>query len=263
MAKVIDEVLDRAVARIVLHDPECRNALDGQTRADLAQALQRLNAIPRVRAIVIGADRGNFSVGGDLSHVAEHVAGQSAHRTMLAVTELALQLHNSPKPLVAAVSGYCLGAGAGLALLCDEIVMARSATIGFPFLKLGVLPDCGITFSLPRRIGGVAARRALIDARNFQADDALASGLVDAVADDGALWNVALARARTLAEMPAHALLQLRRMLRADPATLPAALDLEALNQSICFGSEDLAEGLAAFREKRRPDFLKADGLHP
>lgn len=253
---VTAEIGDREVATIVMCDPSGRNALDARLRQALADELLRLQQHDGVRAIVIAAETGNFSVGGDLSQIADHVAGQEAHRTMRSAGQLALLAGLSPKPLVAAVSGHCLGAGAGLALLCDFIVMGKGATIGFPFLKVGLVADFGISYTLPQRIGTPAARRALMEARTFTAEEALTIGLADAVVEDDAIRNAALAQARRLAEAPAEALLQLRLMLREPPTNLASALQSEALHQSICLGSADMHEGVSAFREKRKPDFI-------
>ena len=248
------------IRRLALNDPKGRNELDADARSELASGLQDAYGDPDIRAIVIGTDVRNFSAGGDLARVAEYAAGQSSHRMMRSVNDLARLLHGSPKPLIAAVAGHCVGAGAGLALLCDVIVCGRSAKLGFPFLKLGLVPDFGVSFSLPRRIGAPAARRALLGGLIYDGDDALALGLVDECVDDGQLNEAALDKAALLADAPANALLQLRLMLRREAATLADALETEALNQAICFGSADLAEGIAAFREKRPANFVPAGG---
>lgn len=257
MGAVGRDIMENGVARIVLDDPAGRNPLDQAAREAIAGHLGALCADPSVRAIVIGAEGRNFSVGGDLSQIAGHVAGQPAYQMMRSVNELALLVDASSKPIVAAVGGHCIGAGAGLALLCDQIVVGRSAAIAFPFLKVGLVADFGVTFSLPRRIGLVQARKALIEARSFSADEALATGLADAIAEDEDVWTIAIDRALALAAAPAAALMQIRQMLRDAPPTLSAALEAEALHQALCFGSSDLQEGLAAFKDKRRPDFVR------
>lgn len=256
MGKVITEIRDRGVGCIVMRDPAGRNVFDEALRDAIATELKAMFSDARVRAIVLGTEGGNFSVGGDVSQIEGHVAGRDGHRLMTAASELALLAGASPKPLVAAVHGYCLGAAAGLALLCDTIVMGRSATIGFPFLKIGLVPDFGISYTLPRRIGSAPARQALLNARNFAAEKAAAIGLADLTVDDEEVWPQAIDNARRLAEAPAGALNQVRAMLRDEPAGLAAALGAEALNQSICFGSAEVREGIAAFKEKRRPDFI-------
>ena len=253
------ELVGQGVARIVLQDPAGRNALTAPMREAVAEQLRRFYDMREVRAIVIGAEGRNFSVGGDLGQIADHAGGQAAFQLMRSVGELPLLLDASPKPLIAAVHGHCIGAGAGLALLCDHIVAGKTASIGFPFLKVGVVPDFGVTYTLPRRVGPSIARRALIGARTFASPEALDAGLVDEVVEDDEVWERSLAYAGDLAQAPVRALHQLRLMLKEAPSTLSSALQAEALNQAICFGSDALREGIAAFKEKRSPDFVRAE----
>ena len=248
----------RGVRRILMCDPADRNAFDAPFRAALHAAFTTALADPKVRAIVIGGGAKNFSVGGNLAQVASYEAGQSGHAVMTAAGELALLVGRSCKPLVAAVTGHCLGAGAGLALLCDSIVMGQSASIGFPFLKIGLAPDFGISHTLVRSIGPAAAKQALIQAKTFKAEDALRLGLADEVMEDGEVHGRALGLATTLAEMPAYALGLTKQMLQAPAGTLQDALAREALTQALCFGSPDTREGIAAFQEKRKADFVRA-----
>lgn len=254
---VLDRPVDH-VARLSMNDPAGRNALDDEVRAAMAAHLVELYRDDTVRAIVIGSSGRNFCTGGDLKAVSGHAAGQPAHAVMRRVNELARVIDASPKPFVAAVGGHCIGAGAGLALMCDVVVAGKSARIGFPFLGVGVVADFGLSWSLPRRMGVQAARRALIEALSFAGDDAARAGLFDYVCEDDALAAAAVARAQSLAQAPANALMLMRQMLKDPPHSLAAALDLEALNQAMCFGSDELREGLAAFAAKRRPDFIAA-----
>ncbi|MDP1604765.1 MAG: enoyl-CoA hydratase/isomerase family protein, partial [Legionella sp.] len=227
-------------------------------REQLLEALNAAYANASVRAIVIGSAGKNFSVGGDLSHVAGREAGQSSYTMMAGVGEVALAVRNSPKPVVAAVTGHCIGAGAGLALLCDTVVMGNSAAMGFPYLKIGLVPDFGLSHTLAERIGLPAARQVLLFAKTFKADEAAAVGLADEVVEDERVGERALQLATMLAEAPAHALLLLRRMIRDGSASLETMLDREAAYQSTCFGSADVQEGIAAFKEKRKPDFVRS-----
>ena len=260
MALTALERTDGCVARISLTDPTGRNAIDEEMRAALSAALKESFDDPDIRAIVIMPEGDNFSVGGDLGRIANHPAGQASHSMMRSAAGLAMLVASAPKPIVAAVRGHCIGAGAGLALLCDCVIMERGASMGFPFLRIGLVPDFGTSWSLPQRIGIVRARQALIAGKSFSGVEALEIGLVDEIAEDGAIWESAGARARAFAKAPAAALHQLRLLLRDPPLSLPAALEAEALNQALCFGSPDLAEGLAAFQEKRKPDFITPKG---
>jgi 2-(1,2-epoxy-1,2-dihydrophenyl)acetyl-CoA isomerase len=246
------------VRQILLCDPAGRNALDEVLRTQLRHALTALLDDDDVRAIAIGADRKNFSVGGDLGQIAGFEPGQASHARMDAANEVAALIGGSPKPIVAAVTGHCLGAGAGLALLCDTIVMGRSASIGFPFLKIGLVADFGISHTLALRIGPAAARQAILYARTFSAPEAERVGLADKVTADDEVHGHALELAGQLAALPAYALALTKQMFRENAGSLDSALQREALNQAICLGSADTREGVAAFKEKRRADFVRA-----
>ncbi len=250
MADIAVETDASGVATIAMRDPAGRNAFDAPLRAALTGAFTALFDAPAVRAIVIGAETGNFSVGGNLAALAEYRAGQEGYRTMQSAHELPALLARRAKPIVAAVKGYCMGAGAGLALLCDTIVVGHATAIGFPFVKLGLVPDFGCSHTLARRIGPAPAAQALMRARTFKAAEAFEIGLADALVEDEAIWPHAVDMARELAAMPAPALAQLRMMLRRDAGDLVRALETEALNQAICFGSPDLAVQIAAFQNR-------------
>jgi 2-(1,2-epoxy-1,2-dihydrophenyl)acetyl-CoA isomerase len=250
MTDIAVETDASGVATIAMCDPTGRNAFDGPLRAALTDAFTTLFADATVRAIVIGARAGNFSVGGNLATLAEYRAGQDGYRTMQSAHELPALLAHAPKPIVAAVTGYCMGAGSGLALLCDTIVVGHATAIGFPFVKLGLVPDFGSSHTLARRIGPAPAAQALMRARTFKAVEAFEIGLADTLVEDDAVWPQAVEMAGELAAMPAQALAQLRGMLRRDAGDLVRALETEALNQAICFGSPDLAAQIAAFQNR-------------
>ena len=156
--------------------------------------------------------------------------------------------------MVAEVRGHAVGAGAGLALFCDTIVMGESASIGFVFPKIGLVPDFAIAHTLPKRIGHARARQALLYARAYKGAEALAIGLADDVVPDEQLKARAMERAAELAEFSTHACALTKRMLTlSDDAG--AVFDFEATAQPLCFASDDFRDGLAAFREKRKPRF--------
>lgn len=247
------------VGCILLEDSEGKNIFDDRLRSAIAGDLEAAFLRPEIRAIVIGADGPNFSVGGDLSRIAQHPTGQASHEVMRDAGDLALKIWRAPKPIVAAVNGHCVGAAAGLALLCDTVVMSQGAHISFPFMKLGLLPDFGTSFSVPQRVGVNLARQIFLSGKGFDGEEAARIGLVDEVVEDRDVWAAALRRAQGLARAPRAALLQLRLLMRNPPRMLSEAIEIEALNQAICFGSPDTLEAVAAFRERRTPDFVSRD----
>jgi 2-(1,2-epoxy-1,2-dihydrophenyl)acetyl-CoA isomerase len=164
-------------------------------------------------------------------------------------------LAEAEKPVIAAVEGFAVGAGAGLALLADSIVLADGGAIGFPFFRVGLTPDYGILFTLARRVGTARARQILLYGRMLKGRDALDAGLADELVSDGGAEARAFELAAELAAQPPHAFALTKRHLALQPATLEAALEMEAMAQSLSFVGPELAEGRAAFAEKRKPKF--------
>jgi 2-(1,2-epoxy-1,2-dihydrophenyl)acetyl-CoA isomerase len=245
------------VRLMLLCDPLGRNAVNGPMRAALSSGLEAALRDETVRAIVIGSGARNFSTGGDIASIAALSSGVPGLELMEAVGRLATALACSRKPLVAAVQGHCVGAGAGIALLCDTIIADDSAAFTFPFLKLGLVPDFGVSRTLAQRIGLAAARQVILYARTIRAPQALELGLVDELVPAGELRTRAVQLAATLAAMPPHALWLTRQMLRAEAMSVERGLREEGVVQASRFGSPEVAEGLAAFREKRPANFLK------
>jgi 2-(1,2-epoxy-1,2-dihydrophenyl)acetyl-CoA isomerase len=257
MASIAIERLDGGVARATIDRPEKRNAVDPATREALADALAGLSADASVRALVLTGAGGNFSAGGDLGTM-DGMDGPAARRRMKGGHRLVRALAEFERPVVAAVEGFAFGAGASLMLLADFAVAGRGATIGFPFLKIGLVPDWGMLHALPRRVGLARARRLICLAESVPAPDALAIGLLDEVVEDAEVQGRALDLARRLAALPPHAFAATKRQLALQPAPLDATLEAEALAQSLLFTGAEFAEGLAAFRERRPARFPDA-----
>jgi 2-(1,2-epoxy-1,2-dihydrophenyl)acetyl-CoA isomerase len=244
----------RGVVRIVMAHSEARNAMGEVLRGALMEALVPLQLDPACRVLIISSALKDFSVGGDLSRMDTLSDPKAGRARMQSAHRLARLLLSFDKPMIAAVNGYAMGAGAGLALVCDTVVMGQGAAMGFPFPKVGLAPDFAIGYTLPRRIGLARARQALLYARTFPAADALAIGLADDVVPDDRIADVAMERAMELAELPSHALALTKRMLE-HASSAEAVLEAEVTSQALCFATDDFREGVAAFREKRKPLF--------
>ena len=249
---LVDRPAER-VARITLNRPDRRNALDGATRTRFVDAAAAAFADEAVRCLIVTGAGGHFCAGGDLTSMPTRPSEMRArlkdgHRGV----RLFLQ---SEKPVVAAIEGHAAGAGASIALLADTIVMGHSAQITIPFLKVGLIPDWGMLHTLPRRVGAARARQAILSGRGYGSEEALAIGLVDRVVDDEEVQAAALDQARALAALPPQAFALLKQALAAMPTSLDAALELEALAQSVAVAGEEFAEGAAAFKAKRKPVF--------
>jgi enoyl-CoA hydratase/carnithine racemase len=244
------------IARVALNRPEKRNALNEELRKGLIETLGTLLDDPAVHGLVLTGDGGHFCAGGDIDSMAglDAPAGRTRMRLNHRIVRL---LADCEKPVVAAVEGYAVGAGAGLALLADTVICADGATIGFPFFRVGLIPDYGLLFTLARRVGDARARQLLLYARMVEAKEAVALGLADELTPLGGAEAVARERAKALAAMPTYAFAAAKRQLWLAPQSLAAALESEALAQAACFTTGDFAEGRAAFRDRRPPSFRR------
>lgn len=241
------------VARIRIDRPGARNAIDAGVRDALQAALARAGGDAAVRALVIGGMDGVFSAGGDLPSLVglDEAAAYARLRDGHRVVSL---LWSFPKPVVAAIERFAVGAGAGLALLADEIVMGEGALLSLPFAKLGLVLDWGLSGTLPRRVGPEAATRLYASAAAVKGRETLDLGLADRLAADDAVMDTAIARAAALAKSAPVAFAKAKARQRGDAETA-LQLDREAREQAACIVSPEFAEGYAAVREKREPRF--------
>jgi 2-(1,2-epoxy-1,2-dihydrophenyl)acetyl-CoA isomerase len=252
------EVDKSGVATVTLSRPETLNALttDMATRL-LPQLCAEATADEDVKVVLItGAGRG-FCSGAD---VAERVPTvfKGADTTTLErqVGAFVMPVWSIPKPVVAAVNGVAAGGGMSIACAADFRILARSARFAAAFVRRGLMPDSGLTYLLPKWVARSTALRIMMTGADVSAEEALRIGLADEVVDDELLQSAAHDFAAQLAAGPAVALSFTKRAVqRSDTQDLSAALDFESWGQSACFKTQDFAEGMTAFREKRRPRF--------
>lgn len=254
MSAVSFETPAPGIARIAINRPDKRNAIDPEARRGLIDALTAAMEDDKVHAVVLGSSGGHFCAGGDIDTMAA-LDVAAARARMKDNHRLVRLLAEAEKPVVAGVEGAAVGAGAGLALLADTIVLAEGGTIGFPFFRIGLTPDYGILYTLPRRVGSARARQMLLYARMYKGQEAYEAGLADEIAAEGAAETRALELAGELAAMPPHAFALSKRHLAMAPATLEATLEMEAMAQSLAFNGPEFEEGRAAFRARRKPAF--------
>jgi 2-(1,2-epoxy-1,2-dihydrophenyl)acetyl-CoA isomerase len=247
------------VRTLTLNRPQALNSFTTEMHAELRAALDEAAADATVRAVVItGAGRG-FCAGQDLSDpaIAPDLTPGAEPKDIGALIEacyrpLALRLRSMPVPVVAAVNGVAAGAGANLALNCDIVIAARSASFIQAFSKIGLVPDCGGTWLLPRLVGRPRAMALAMTGDKLSAVDAERLGMIWQVVDDADLLAQARALAERLAAMPSKALVATRQALDASQGlTLSDALTLEAHMQGELGRAHDFAEGVAAFQQKR------------
>lgn len=246
---------DRGAVRVVtLNRPERKNAIDLPLRHALAEVIESADADATVRVIVLTGAGGAFCSGGDVSTMQRAPRDRTVARAQ-AAQRVIRAIWSTPKPVVAAVEGPAIGAGAALALACDRVVAASDSTFATTFTSVGLAGDMGIFASLPARVGAPRARQMLMLGTRVDGDEALAMGLVDSAVDPGTALTAALADADRLAAGPPLALGVIKQLLSGEPRHPLAVLDLEVQNQTRLWDTDDFAEGVAAFAEKRRPRF--------
>ncbi|MBX3612393.1 MAG: enoyl-CoA hydratase/isomerase family protein [Burkholderiaceae bacterium] len=246
----------QAIATITLNRPDVLNALDDALIRALRDAVERAAGDDAVRAVLLtGAGRG-FSSGADLASVPPSPSLDLGQLLRERYHPVILAMRSMPKPVVCAVNGPAAGAGMSIALAGDIVLAARSAYFVQAFSKIGLVPDAGSTWFLPRYAGDVRARAMALLAERIDAPTAERFGLVWQVLDDEQLMPQARQLAARLAAQPTRACALIKQALNDSfGRDLPAQLELEATLQTQAGRTEDFAEGVAAFLQRRAPVF--------
>ena len=240
------------VALVTLDRPAALNALSFDLLDDLADALDRLDADPACRAIVLtGAGSRAFAAGADIKELATQTSVSLHAGGRFAVWDRLARIRT---PLIAAVRGFALGGGCELAMVCDMIVAGDDATFGQPEIRIGVMPGAGGTQRLARAVGQARAMELILTGRSMRANEAEAAGLVTKVVPAEATLDAALELAGQVASMPPLAVRAAKAAIRA-AAEQPLSAGLAAERDSFfaLFDTDDQAEGMAAFTDKRAP----------
>ena len=250
---LIEVERDRAIAVVLLNRPDQLNALSDELMEELVAILIELDRDQSVRAIVLGGSERAFAAGADIGELAQASAIDLYYQRRIERWDAIRGLWT---PLIAAVSGYCLGGGCELAMACDLIVASESAQFGQPETGLGIIPGAGGTQRLTRAVGKALAMDVILSGRRLLANEALAAGLVARVVPNEAWLEEAKGLAREIAEKgPIGTRLAKESVDRAFETTLTAGLEAERRALYLAFASEDAKEGLTAFTEKRKPEF--------
>jgi enoyl-CoA hydratase len=241
------------VAVVRLNRPQQLNALSDALMDELVRALEELDRDEGIRAIVLAGNERAFAAGADIGELAQTSAIDLYYGRRIERWDAIRALWT---PLVAAVSGFCLGGGCELALSCDLIVASETAQFGQPETGLGIIPGAGGTQRLTRAVGKALAMDVILSGRRLSAHEALAAGLVARVVAKEAWLDEAKRLARDIAEKgPVATRLAKESVDRAQETTLTAGLEAERRALYLAFASEDASEGLTAFTEKRKPEF--------
>jgi enoyl-CoA hydratase/carnithine racemase len=253
---LLSETVEPGILRLTFNRPEKLNALSSEVIRRLDEELDHIAADASLRVVILsGAGERAFVAGADIGEyrgrrAKPFIAYQHESRRVFD------KLEALPKPTIAAVRGYALGGGFEIALCCDVILCAASARLGLPEGLLGLSPGGGGTQRLVRAVGKYVASDVMLAARRMTGERAFQLGLAAAVCPDEELAAVALERARAMLSVAPLAQAEMKRLVRIGPdAALPAALTLEQEVLFRLYGADDAEEGVAAFLDKRKPNF--------
>lgn len=250
---ILTERIDR-VAVITLNRPKALNALNSQVMNEVTTAAAEFDADHGIGAIIITGSEKAFAAGADIKEMSEQSFSDMFGSDFFSAWG---KLGAVRTPTIAAVSGYALGGGCELAMMCDVIIAAENATFGQPEIKLGVLPGMGGSQRLTRAIGKAKAMDIILTGRNMDAAEAERSGLVSRVVATESLLDEAKAVAKTISEMSLSASMMAKEAVnRAFESSLAEGLLFERRIFHSAFGTADQSEGMAAFVEKRPANFI-------
>jgi enoyl-CoA hydratase len=239
------------VGLVQINRPKAMNALNSPTMAELVAALQMFDADDNIGCLIISGDERAFAAGADIKPMAGVSAVEMLNSSLLDYWD---QIQTLRKPLIAAVSGWCLGGGCELAMVCDMIIASESAKFGQPEITIGVIPGAGGTQRLTRAVGKALAMEMVINNRHLSAEEALRYGLVNKVVPVERYLDEAIRMAAEIAARPSIAVrLAKEAVNRAFETPLSEGLLTERRLFAMLFATEDQKEGMAAFIEKRPP----------
>lgn len=244
---------DGFVATVQLHRPKVLNALNLELMTELIETLEELDRDSSIRAIVLTGSERAFAAGADITEMAGATAVEMLMRDQFTRWE---RIRKIKTPIVAAVSGFALGGGCELMMHCDIIIASETARIGQPEILIGVMPGAGGTQRLTRAVGKSLAMEMVLTGRQITAEEALRAGLVNKVVPVEFYLEEAQRMAAEIANRPPVAVrLAKEAVLKAFDTTIEMGLEYERKNFYLLFATEDMREGMAAFIEKRKPEW--------
>lgn len=251
--RIIRTEQEEAVGLIYLNRPKALNALNGQVMAEMVEAMEAFDADPEVGAIVLTGDERAFAAGADIKEMSEASAVEMLQADRISLWDC---LREIKIPIVAAVSGWCLGGGNELAMACDLIVASETARFGQPEINLGVIPGAGGTQRLTRAVGKALAMEMVLNGRQLDAQEAERAGLVNRVVPVERYLEEAVDLATEIASRAPLAVRLGKEMVNyAFESLLEDGIAFERRSFYFLFSSEDQKEGMQAFLEKRQPEW--------
>ena len=244
---------DGPVGVVTLNRPQALNALRTPLVREMVEALEAFDADPEIRAMVLTGGPKVFAAGADLKELSTQTAIQALNNNRIALWD---RVRKITKPVIAAVSGYALGGGCELAMMCDLIVASDTARFGQPEINVGLIPGAGGTQRLTRTLGKFRAMELILTGAQIDAAEAERRGLVNRVVSPEQLLDEAKRIGFELAKKPPISIrLAKEAVTKAFESTIEAGLELERRSFYFLFASEDSHEGMQAFIEKRRPEY--------
>jgi len=245
---------DKKVGVITLNRPEVLNALGGQLIEELGQVLKACEEDPKIHCMILMGSEKAFTAGADIKEMQAKIYSEAFLEDF--ITKGWEKVSACRKPIIAAVSGYALGGGCEIAMMCDMIIAGESAKFGQPEVTIGTLPGAGGTQRLPRSVGKSKAMDLCLTGRMMDAQEAERAGLISRVVPDAVLKKEALAIAQTIASYSLPVVMMIKESInRAFETPLSEGLKFERRLFHASFSLEDQKEGMAAFLEKRTPKF--------
>jgi enoyl-CoA hydratase/carnithine racemase len=247
---------DGNVSVITMDNTKTRNALSTTMVSELAAAFEELHRSTTCRAIVLTGANKTFCSGGDITEMGGPRGLLERRDRMAKAHHLVRTIVGGTTPVIAAVQGFAYGAGLSLAAACDWVVSAQSSSYSAAFARVGLIADMGLFWTLAQRVGNTRAKRLCSLAEAFGAEEALKFGLTDVIVPDDKLCGEAIAQARLYADGAPLSIAMTKAVYARGCPSLESALDAEVDFQPVLGRSEDHANAIAAFREKRKPIFV-------
>lgn len=244
------------VAIITLNEPESLNAFSQNIKTDLVTAMEAAESDPEVKVIVLTGEGKAFSAGGDVRGMGKRTTLESVEK-ISNTTKIIMRIAEIEKPVIAAVNGYAMGAGFSLALACDIIFAQTNSKFGLSFSKVGLIPDCGLLYFLPKIVGSWKAKELIFTGAVLSAEEAGQLGIVNRLVGEGEALNEGVSFAKELAKGPIHTMIFTKSVMeKSQNLDLRSTIQFENFAQVILQQTEDHLEAVTAFREKRPPHFI-------